>query len=254
MGLAVSLELPLLVIDIQRGGPSTGLPTKTEASDLLMAMYGRHGESPLPDRRHPQPGRLLRHGHRGGPHRRQVPHARRPPVRRLHRQRRRALEAARRRVAARHLRRVRHRDEPHEPRRQRGVLALPARPRHPRPTVGRARDAGAHAPHRRHREGGRVGQHQLRPGEPRADGPAPGGQDRRHRQRHPAGRRHRRRRRRRGAAARLGVDLGRDRRRHEPGPGQGPAGRPRPPDPPQPVPAQPRRRPPSLPRRCSCPR
>lgn len=48
IGLAVMLELPLVVIDIQRGGPSTGLPTKTEASDLLMAMYGRHGESPLP--------------------------------------------------------------------------------------------------------------------------------------------------------------------------------------------------------------
>jgi 2-oxoglutarate ferredoxin oxidoreductase subunit alpha len=48
MGLAVSLELPLLIIDIQRGGPSTGLPTKTEAADLLMAFYGRHGESPLP--------------------------------------------------------------------------------------------------------------------------------------------------------------------------------------------------------------
>jgi len=48
MGLAVSLELPLLVIDIQRGGPSTGLPTKTEQSDLLQAMYGRHGESPIP--------------------------------------------------------------------------------------------------------------------------------------------------------------------------------------------------------------
>ncbi len=48
MGLAVSLELPLLVIDIQRGGPSTGLPTKTEAADLLLAMYGRHGEAPLP--------------------------------------------------------------------------------------------------------------------------------------------------------------------------------------------------------------
>lgn len=48
LGLAVSLELPLLVIDIQRGGPSTGLPTKTEQSDLLHAMYGRHGESPLP--------------------------------------------------------------------------------------------------------------------------------------------------------------------------------------------------------------
>jgi 2-oxoglutarate/2-oxoacid ferredoxin oxidoreductase subunit alpha len=48
MGLAVSLELPLVVVDIQRGGPSTGLPTKTEAADLLLAMYGRHGESPLP--------------------------------------------------------------------------------------------------------------------------------------------------------------------------------------------------------------
>jgi 2-oxoglutarate ferredoxin oxidoreductase subunit alpha len=44
----VSLELPLLIIDIQRGGPSTGLPTKTEAADLLLAMYGRHGESPVP--------------------------------------------------------------------------------------------------------------------------------------------------------------------------------------------------------------
>ncbi|MGK2854707.1 MAG: 2-oxoacid:acceptor oxidoreductase subunit alpha, partial [Microbacteriaceae bacterium] len=48
MGLAVSLELPLLIVDIQRGGPSTGLPTKTEQSDLLQAMYGRHGESPIP--------------------------------------------------------------------------------------------------------------------------------------------------------------------------------------------------------------
>jgi 2-oxoglutarate/2-oxoacid ferredoxin oxidoreductase subunit alpha len=48
MGLAVNLELPLLVIDIQRGGPSTGLPTKTEQADLLMAFYGRHGEAPLP--------------------------------------------------------------------------------------------------------------------------------------------------------------------------------------------------------------
>jgi 2-oxoglutarate ferredoxin oxidoreductase subunit alpha len=48
MGLAISLELPLLIIDIQRGGPSTGLPTKTEQADLLLAMFGRHGESPLP--------------------------------------------------------------------------------------------------------------------------------------------------------------------------------------------------------------
>ena len=48
VGLAISLELPLLIIDIQRGGPSTGLPTKTEQADLLHAMYGRHGEAPLP--------------------------------------------------------------------------------------------------------------------------------------------------------------------------------------------------------------
>ena len=48
LGLATILEIPLLVINIQRGGPSTGLPTKTEQSDLLQAMYGRHGEGPLP--------------------------------------------------------------------------------------------------------------------------------------------------------------------------------------------------------------
>ncbi len=48
IGLAVALELPMLVIDVQRGGPSTGLPTKTEQADLLQAMFGRNGEAPLP--------------------------------------------------------------------------------------------------------------------------------------------------------------------------------------------------------------
>jgi 2-oxoglutarate/2-oxoacid ferredoxin oxidoreductase subunit alpha len=48
IGLAVALELPMVVIDVQRAGPSTGMPTKTEQSDLLMALHGRHGESPLP--------------------------------------------------------------------------------------------------------------------------------------------------------------------------------------------------------------
>jgi 2-oxoglutarate/2-oxoacid ferredoxin oxidoreductase subunit alpha len=48
VGLAVALELPLVVIDVQRAGPSTGMPTKTEQSDLLLAIWGRHGESPLP--------------------------------------------------------------------------------------------------------------------------------------------------------------------------------------------------------------
>ncbi|MDB5252378.1 MAG: 2-oxoacid:acceptor oxidoreductase subunit alpha [Flaviaesturariibacter sp.] len=48
MGLAMILEIPLLIVDVQRGGPSTGLPTKTEQSDLLQAYYGRNGESPIP--------------------------------------------------------------------------------------------------------------------------------------------------------------------------------------------------------------
>ena len=48
MGLAVMLEIPLIICNIQRGGPSTGLPTKTEQSDLLQAYYGRNGECPMP--------------------------------------------------------------------------------------------------------------------------------------------------------------------------------------------------------------
>ncbi len=48
MGLAVMTELPLVIVDVQRGGPSTGLPTKTEQSDLLQALYGRNGEAPMP--------------------------------------------------------------------------------------------------------------------------------------------------------------------------------------------------------------
>ncbi|MGQ9606703.1 MAG: 2-oxoacid:acceptor oxidoreductase subunit alpha [Thermogutta sp.] len=48
LGLAVMLELPMIVVNVQRGGPSTGLPTKTEQSDLLQALFGRHGECPMP--------------------------------------------------------------------------------------------------------------------------------------------------------------------------------------------------------------
>ncbi|HEY7761760.1 MAG TPA: 2-oxoacid:acceptor oxidoreductase subunit alpha [Actinomycetota bacterium] len=48
LGLAVIMELPMVIVDVQRGGPSTGLPTKTEQADLLLAMFGRHGESPMP--------------------------------------------------------------------------------------------------------------------------------------------------------------------------------------------------------------
>ncbi|NND32589.1 MAG: 2-oxoglutarate ferredoxin oxidoreductase subunit alpha, partial [Saprospiraceae bacterium] len=48
IGLAMILEIPLVIVNVQRGGPSTGLPTKTEQADLLQAMYGRNGESPVP--------------------------------------------------------------------------------------------------------------------------------------------------------------------------------------------------------------
>ena len=59
ISLAVSAELPLVVVNTQRGGPSTGLPTKTEQSDLLQAIYGRHGDTPLPVVASSPPGRLL---------------------------------------------------------------------------------------------------------------------------------------------------------------------------------------------------
>jgi 2-oxoglutarate ferredoxin oxidoreductase subunit alpha len=48
LGLAVIMELPMVIVDVQRAGPSTGMPTKTEQGDLLLAMFGRHGESPIP--------------------------------------------------------------------------------------------------------------------------------------------------------------------------------------------------------------
>lgn len=48
LGLAVMLELPMVIVNVQRGGPSTGMPTKTEQADLLQAVYGRHGEAPMP--------------------------------------------------------------------------------------------------------------------------------------------------------------------------------------------------------------
>ena len=60
IGLAVAMELPMVIVDVQRAGPSTGMPTKTEAADLLMALYGRHGESPLPVVAASTPARLLR--------------------------------------------------------------------------------------------------------------------------------------------------------------------------------------------------
>ena len=97
------LELPLVICDIQRAGPSTGMPTKPEQGDLLMVLFGRNGESPVPVVAARDAVRLLRRGDRGVPHRAQVPHARVPALGRVPRERLRAVAPARRRVAARHL-------------------------------------------------------------------------------------------------------------------------------------------------------
>ena len=91
MGLAIMTELPMIVINVQRGGPSTGLPTKTEQADLFQAMFGRNGECPMPVIAASQPGRLLRRRPGSLANRRSLHGARHAAHRRLHRQRLRAL-------------------------------------------------------------------------------------------------------------------------------------------------------------------
>ena len=180
IGLAVMTELPLLVIDVQRGGPSTGLPTKTEQADLLQAMFGRNGEAPVPIVAPQSPGDCFDA----------------------------ALEAAR--IAVTYRTPVMLLSDGYlangsEPWRIPEVADLPDdRPRlrhrgQPRPRRGRRgpefwpylRDeetlarpwaipgtAGPRAPHRRPGEGRRPRQHLLRPGQPRLHGPHPPGQGR----------------------------------------------------------------------------
>ena len=256
IGLAVSLELPLLIIDIQRGGPSTGLPTKTEEADLL------HGDVRPPrrvaaaDRRRLQPGALLRRRHRGGPHRAQVPDAGDPAVRRLPRQRLRAVAAARRRRPARHLASTfatepNHTDADGDAEfwpylRDPETLARPwAHPRHARArctasAASRRRTAPATSPTTRtttsawsHLRAAKVAgiANDIPPVE--VDGDVDDAE-----------------------LLVLGwgstwgaIDGAVDR-----GPGPGPQGGPRPPRPPQPVPAEPRRGRCAATRRCSCPR
>ena len=94
LGLAVIMELPMIVVDVQRGGPSTGLPTKTEQADLLLAMFGRHGESPMPIVARGLARGLLRHRHGGGAHRGPLPHARHRALRHVPVELVRAVEAA----------------------------------------------------------------------------------------------------------------------------------------------------------------
>ena len=213
IGLAIATELPLVICDIQRGGPSTGLPTKTEQADLLQALYGRNSEAPVPVLAASTPGDCFWV----------------------------ALEASR--IAVKYMVPViilsdgylANGAEPWKiptaaelpefpvtlPDRPRGLPALPARPGHAGPALGRARHARPRAPHRRPREAGRHGQRQLRAAQPRAHGPPARGQGRRHRPGR-AGRRARRRSRGRSAARRLGLDLRRHHRR--PGPRRAPRG------------------------------
>ena len=106
MGLAMMLELPLLIVNVQRGGPSTGLPTKTEQSDLFQALFGRNGESPLPVIAARSPGRLLRHRPRSLADLDALHGAGNHPARRLARERRRALVHPATGIAAAHTRRA----------------------------------------------------------------------------------------------------------------------------------------------------
>ena len=182
IGLAVMTELPLVVIDVQRGGPSTGLPTKTEQADLLQAMFGRNGEAPVPIVAPQSPGdcfdaaveatriavtyrtpvMLLSDGYlANGSEPWRIPDVDDLPDDRPG---------------------LRDRDQPRQHRQGRrgdaGLLALPPRRGDPRPPLGGPRHAGPRAPHRRPGEERRPRQHLLRPRQPRLHGPHPPGQDR----------------------------------------------------------------------------
>ena len=240
IGLAINLELPLIIVDVQRGGPSTGLPTKTEQADLLHALYGRHGEAPLPVLAPQTPSDCFAV----------------------------AIEATRLAVKYRtpvivlsdgylangaepwrlpdldsfapiDLGSPRSRTTPTATgtRTSGRTSATPRR----WPARGRRRGSRARAPHRRPREGRRERQRLLRGRQPRAHGPPARGQDRRDHRRHRAGRGERRERRRPAAPGELGLDLRRRAGRREARAGPGDEGGPCPPAPPQPAAAEPGR-------------
>ena len=245
MGLAVMVELPLVVVDIQRAGPSTGMPTKTEQADLLQVLFGRNSDSPMPVVAPATPADCF-------------------DV---------AIEAWR--IALTYMTPVVYLSDAFlatgsEPWRLPDVDDLPRiavtnatdradvsplrpRPDHAGPTVGGARHARPRAPHRWPREGGHHRQRQLRPGQPPQDA-APacreGGPDRGHHPRPGA----LRRRSRRAARPRLGLDLRRHPERHGAAAGRGPERGPRPSPPSQPVPPEPGRHPVALSSTSSSPR
>ena len=172
-----------------------------------MALFGRHGEAPAAVIAPQLAVGLLLRRDRGGPDRADLPHAGDPALRRLHRQRLRAVAAARGQRPARPRGRVRHRAQR---RGRHDVPAVPARPGDPGPAVGGPRHARPGAPHRRPGEGRQDRRHLLRPGQPRLHGAHPGRPDRGDRGARRRGRgpgRHGAR-----AGARLGLDLRPDRR------------------------------------------
>ena len=182
IGLAVMTELPLLVIDVQRGGPSTGLPTKTEQADLLQAMFGRNGEAPVPIVAPQSPGDCFDAALEAA----RIAITYRTPVMLLSdgylangSEPWRIPEVDDLAVIDPKLRHRAQQDghgQGRDP--ERGVLALPARRGDPGPSVGDPRHARSRAPHRRPREGRGPRQHLLRPRQPRLHGPHPPGQGR----------------------------------------------------------------------------
>ena len=132
-------ELPLIVCDVQRAGPSTGMPTKTEQADLLQVMFGRNGEAPVPVLAPQSPADCFETAIEAVPDRDQVPHAGDHLVRRLHRQRRRAVAGARHQRDPGDRPGVRHRGQRHRQGRQAGLPAVPARPARPWPGRGPSR-------------------------------------------------------------------------------------------------------------------
>ena len=160
IGLAVMLELPMVIVDVQRGGPSTGMPTKTEQADLLLAMFGRHGESPLPVVA-ARVARATASTPRSRPCRIavEVPDAGDRAVRHVPRERLRAVAASRTLddAARRSIR-----TSPRTPNAGDGVPGRTCATTNAGAAVGDPGHAGPRAPHRRPREGGRHRQHQLR--------------------------------------------------------------------------------------------
>ena len=211
VGLAIALELPLVILDIQRAGPSTGMPTKPEQADLLMVLFGRNGESPVPVIAASTPSQCFDA----------------------------AIEAVR--IAVKYRTPVyllsdaylangsepwlipdvstlpeltttfaEPGDEPFEPYRR--------DPADARPALGDPGHARPRAPDRRPREGRRHGRDLVRPRQPRPHGQAARPEGGGHRRGHPRARGRRSRRRGRAARRRLGVDVRADRRRDPPRP------------------------------------